>query len=828
MTRSQHDPTTYHLVTGDAKQSSPPQEPLFEPDELRLYERGERLFRRSFFQRALQVWIPLLRKETLRPEARELLSRRIAETHYRRGTIRARARRQKAHNLRLAMRHFHAAVDLQPDNATYVLALARAAERVAPPQAVTAYRRYLELKDDEGVRRHLCEFLIRQGMFDEALHEVRKATSLPSVNESDDTWRRLEVLALAGTKNWVVVVQRLTTPYRDVQLWLADVEQVIRSQTPSPELLQSVEKMAAQAQDSGNAGMERLSLLLGDMSAELGRYPEAVAHWERAFGGRAKIPTLKLVPVLEQLGFEASSRGDLKSAIEYWTEVQNIGWEPERILANIATAKAEAAYRSWQEGDREDAVRGWQESLRILLNPAVAMNLAYAYENLGRYAEANEAWAVWLGSADEASESERNAVRRRRLINLLRENRVPEAIKECLRVRQTTPDSPDLAVVLGYLLLHSQRPDEAARVFREVVQQRPDDLAAREGLAVALEQNGNLVGAAEAWQHLAQANPEANRHAFEHFRRLVLKLGIEAWNTHRPEIAMQHFANLLMVNPGDVDAWLWCGTLHMHLGHESSGEDCLAQALEIRPDDPILRVRVGGRYLAAGKREKATAAFNAARELRDDPEIDLHIGHEFSEVGEKDVAAKYYRSALTRAKRGSAVGTQALRALLRITPANEWLPLLEHARGVLKDPLRVDLLLAVEKIQWHEWKAAQQHLDELAEKAIDSGDTAVQQDIEFFRRSLILMRTVGIDQTVISRYRDEMLQRWHQEFDRNEPEATEPTPEIPSIERLISEWLQPEEKEPLPIAVAYRRPPRREQPFFEQRAFDPQRAVSRR
>jgi len=99
---------------------------------------------------------------------------------------------------------------------------------------------------------------------------------------------------------------------------------------------------------------------------------------------------------------------------------------------------------------------------------------------------------------------------------MLHAKRYDHALTAFHRVLQLAPEMPEAHVNLGYALLGQGRNKEAADFFATAIELKRGQLNAYYGLAVALEESGDLagaVGAMRTYVHLAQADDPFRRKA---------------------------------------------------------------------------------------------------------------------------------------------------------------------------------------------------------------------------------------------------------------------------------------------------------------------------
>src|SRR5690606_9342156 len=88
-------------------------------------------------------------------------------------------------------------------------------------------------------------------------------------------------------------------------------------------------------------------------------------------------------------------------------------------------------------------------------------------------------------------------------------------------------------------------------------------------------------------------------------------------------------------------------------------------------------------------------------------------------------------------------------------------PFLEEAYKQVPESIQVRLLLAVQHLRHHEWVAADEALRQAEQMARERNAADLLAHAGFFRRSLILMRTIGhIDQELVREQVNALRSHW--------------------------------------------------------------------
>ena len=138
-------------------------------------------------------------------------------------------------------------------------------------------------------------------------------------------------------------------------------------------------------------------------------------------------------------------------------------------------------------------------------NSAAFLNQGLLYEALGKKKEAGDAYNRVLGIDPE------NALALNNLAFLNAENgdNLDQAMTLAVRAKKKVPDSPDISDTLGYVYYKRNLNTEALSIFRQVVQDNPQNPTFHFHLAMALLKQGDRQGAKdEAQKAMKNAAPD--------------------------------------------------------------------------------------------------------------------------------------------------------------------------------------------------------------------------------------------------------------------------------------------------------------------------------
>ena len=154
------------------------------------------------------------------------------------------------------------------------------------------------------------------------------------------------------------------------------------------------------------------------------------------------------------------------------------------------------------------------------------------------------------------------------------------------------------------------RPDEAIRVLREVIEERPDFTVAYTDLASILNSIGRLAEAVSVLETVVANEPENPR--------LAGRLGFYLATTGEVQRALQFLEAALEGAPDDVEILVGLAITYSSLGRVSDARALLARALVLDPSSTGPRYNLGLTYAHAGDFATAIEHFRRAIELGPD------------------------------------------------------------------------------------------------------------------------------------------------------------------------------------------------------------------
>ena len=272
----------------------------------------------------------------------------------------------------------------------------------------------------------------------------------------------------------------------------------------------------------------------------------------------------------------------------------------------------------------------------------------------------------------------------------------PEPPDPLMRAYESLLRSPRAYETRGVAAMRDGRTAEAAAIFREGVEQTPDDAALRQQLGAALFAGGDPDGAAEQLETALRLDPTLARahaglgtlasmggrqgEAVERFAAAVehdpdyleARLGlVDAYRAAgRPEAALDELDRAIEIAPGFADVWLARGIMLVQLGRYREARTGLEEARTVHPrhaglTDLLVRVLAASPDPAARDGRRALALVEPMLSAPADPTLDETVAMALAEAGRYAEAADRQRRAIAAAEQaGSPEAARALAATL--------------------------------------------------------------------------------------------------------------------------------------------------------------------
>ena len=248
-------------------------------------------------------------------------------------------------------------------------------------------------------------------------------------------------------------------------------------------------------------------------------------------------------------------------------------------------------------GDGESAVEFLDRA--VGLNAAFVpyrVNLANAYQTVGRLADAERVLRDVLSSQDDVPEAHHN------LGNLLRETGRGGDAAACFeRAVALRPNYAEALNNLAQLRLEADDATSALAIFRRALAARPGYAVALSGCCSALILLGRTVEAIEAGRRAVVADPDD---AAAHYN-----LGNAYMAAPMPGEAESSYRRAILIDPGFADAHVNLGVALQAMGRHDAAIAAFDRTLELAPDMPDARWNKAISLLASGRYAEGWALY---------------------------------------------------------------------------------------------------------------------------------------------------------------------------------------------------------------------------
>jgi tetratricopeptide (TPR) repeat protein len=166
----------------------------------------------------------------------------------------------------------------------------------------------------------------------------------------------------------------------------------------------------------------------------------------------------------------------------------------------------------------------------------------------------------------------------------------------CSTLEHAPPSSPDAAYVLARQHQLAHNTAEATRLYRQALLAEPQHVNARNGLATALAEEGNLRGAITLWEGLTA---ELGTNAGPATAYLYSNLGYAYFLDGQYALARQAQERGCLLDPANALAWQRLGATLFHAGDASRAERMQRQAQTLAQHDVHADAMLAGSTIIA-------------------------------------------------------------------------------------------------------------------------------------------------------------------------------------------------------------------------------------
>ena len=191
---------------------------------------------------------------------------------------------------------------------------------------------------------------------------------------------------------------------------------------------------------------------------------------------------------------------------------------------------------------------------------------------------------------------------------LIEEGKLPEAIEECRRALEISPEYPEAHNTLGNIHAKQEKYDEAIADYRAAVRADPNYPDAHNGLSSALLKKGAFVEAEGEAREALRLTPM-------HLPALF-SLATALHNQGKLDQAADYYHRILELKPDLYTPRRYLGNIFVAQGKPDQAISEFGMALKIRPQDADTRVVLGIVLLDKNRIDEATAQFLEAAKLQ--------------------------------------------------------------------------------------------------------------------------------------------------------------------------------------------------------------------
>jgi len=206
--------------------------------------------------------------------------------------------------------------------------------------------------------------------------------------------------------------------------------------------------------------------------------------------------------------------GDFDPALAAYAKAEALQPEDPSVKNNIGRIY-------FKRSKFEDAVVKLKESLELDKNfDDARVNLALVYAAQEKWDDANEQWTIYLDGIKtqlqkpSTTPAEKTALNARALSargalaeNYLKSGKHANAAREYRTILVETPNNLDAMTNLGLALYHTGSLEESTKIYRDVIRRDPKNAIAQNNLGVVLEARGLRTEAVAAYQQAIKLKP---------------------------------------------------------------------------------------------------------------------------------------------------------------------------------------------------------------------------------------------------------------------------------------------------------------------------------
>ena len=222
--------------------------------------------------------------------------------------------------------------------------------------------------------------------------------------------------------------------------------------------------------------------------------------------------------------------------------------------------------------------------------------------------------------------------------DLIPTNRPDDVAEQYADVIETHPDLFETRYNLGNMLQRMNRLEESIVHYREAARLKKDYSEAHNNLGNVLARLNRFPEATEQYREALRIKPDLPRTQYN-FANLLQKMG-------QLEDAVAHFEEAVRLKPDFAEARYNFGNLLFRMKRSVEAVEQYREAVRIRPDYASAYNNMGGALNSAGRPEEAVVAYGeAVRSKPDFAEAHYNLGSTLEDLGRYEEAKPYFREA---------------------------------------------------------------------------------------------------------------------------------------------------------------------------------------
>ncbi len=221
----------------------------------------------------------------------------------------------------------------------------------------------------------------------------------------------------------------------------------------------------------------------------------------------------------------------------------------------------------------------------------------------------------------------------------IKEQKYDEAEKLCRELIRQRPNYSDPYSYLGKIAVVRGKPDESIAYFKEALRLNNEVCEVHEDLASALETLGKLDEAAKHYQEVLRLRPE--------WYRYYISLGVIRAKQGELEQATSLFKKALEIHPDCADAYYNMGNVSALQGRMDEAAGYWIESLRIKPDQADVLENLGKILYQKGKVDDAIGYWKRSIQINpEQPDVYSNLGFALSKKGDINQAIEHYLKAV--------------------------------------------------------------------------------------------------------------------------------------------------------------------------------------